>query len=140
MNITIDGPHFGKASVCEPILRALPDWFGIEEAIILYQAEIEHLPTILAWETGNVIGFLSIKQHNAYSAEVYVMGIRAEAHRHGIGRALIDKAQEWLRAQHVELTGQDVGAFEPGRKLRQDQELLQRNGLQTIGGVQADMG
>ncbi len=98
----IDGPCFGKAEVCEPILRSLPAWFGIEEAIIQYTADIDHLPTFLAWETGEVIGFLSIKHHYPTSAEVLVMGIRQNMHRKGLGRALLHQAEVWLKKQGVE--------------------------------------
>lgn len=37
MSVTIDGPYLGKAAVCMPILRTLPDWFGIEEALTHYK-------------------------------------------------------------------------------------------------------
>jgi len=102
MNYTIEGPHLEKAAVCEPILRSLPQWFGIEEAIVHYVGEIEHLPTFLAYQADPVIGFLSVKIHNSYAAEVYVMGIRAEAQRHGIGQALMQQAEAFLRGQAVE--------------------------------------
>jgi GNAT superfamily N-acetyltransferase len=102
MKPTFEGPCLGKASVCEPILRSLPGWFGIEEAIVHYSIEIDRLPTFLACDAGRVIGFLSLKQHNPFSAEVYVMGIRPEMHRSGIGRALISQAQEWLKGQGFE--------------------------------------
>src|SRR4030066_252444 len=84
---TIDGPCFNKGGDCEPILRSLPAWFGIEQAIAQYVTDIDHLPTFLVYESGEVIRFLSIKQHYATSAEIYVMGIRQDVHRHGIGRA-----------------------------------------------------
>ena len=99
---SIDGPHLDKASICIPILHSLPAWFGIEEAIIQYAAELDQLHTFLAYEAGEVIGFLSIKQHYPASAEVLVMGIREDAHRQGIGRALLHRAQEWLKDQGVE--------------------------------------
>jgi ribosomal protein S18 acetylase RimI-like enzyme len=102
MNVTIEGPCFEKAAVCAPILRALPAWFGIEAAILQYSAEIDHLPTWLACESQRVIGFVSIKQHTPYAAEVLVMGLLPETHRRGIGRALIDHAQQWLKGQGVE--------------------------------------
>ncbi len=101
-SFTVDGPCFGKAEVCEPILRSLPAWFGIEEAIIQYVADIDSLPTFLAYREGEVIGFLSVKQHYPTSAEVLVMGIRSDAHRQGIGRSLLHKAQVWLKDQGVE--------------------------------------
>jgi GNAT superfamily N-acetyltransferase len=95
----IEGPCLGEAAVCESILRSLPDWFGIEEAIVHYSGEIDRLPTFLAGDTDRVLGFLSLKQHNPFSAEVYVMAVRPEAHRRGIGRALMGRAQEWLKGQ-----------------------------------------
>ena len=99
---SIDGPFLGKGAICGPILHSLPTWFGIEEAIIQYTAEIDHLPTFLAYEAGKVMGFLSIKQHYPASAEVFVMGIREEAHRQGMGRALLHQSQKWLKDEGVE--------------------------------------
>lgn len=102
MSTILEGPKFGTSEVCTPILRSLPGWFGIEEAIVNYSNEIDSLPTFLARDSGRVIGFLSLKQHNPYSAEIYVMGVLAENHRQGIGRALVEKAQDWLKKKNVE--------------------------------------
>lgn len=102
MDFTIEGPHLGRTAVCTPILRALPAWFGIEEAIVHYSDEIDRLPTLLACEGEEVLGFLSLKQHNPYAAEVYVMAIRPVAHRRGLGRALVEAARAWLRPQGIE--------------------------------------
>ncbi len=102
MTFTIAGPYTGKAIVCEPILRALPAWFGIEEAIVHYVKVIERLPTFLADQSGQVIGFLSLQQHNAYAAEIYVMGVRPETHRQGVGQALLQQAEVFLRQQQLE--------------------------------------
>ena len=102
MIFTIAGPHHGTSTACEPILRSLPDWFGIEEAIVQYAAEIDTLPTFLASTAEGVIGFLSLKQHNPYAAEVYVMGVIQEAHRQGIGKVLMVEAEKWLVKQGVE--------------------------------------
>jgi len=102
MSFSIEGPYLGKAAVCEPILRSLPDWFGIEEAIVYYVTGIERLPTFLASNSDGVVGFVSLKQHYPPSAEVYVIAVRQEVHRQGAGRALVERAQEWLRGQGVE--------------------------------------
>ena len=102
MVATITGPNFAQARLCEPILRALPDWFGIEASIVRYAAEIDSLPTWLAREKDQAVGFVSIKQHNPYSAEIYVMGILPRAQHRGLGRALIEQAQAWLRERGVE--------------------------------------
>ncbi len=102
LNIEICGPELGKSVVCLPILRALPDWFGIEASLVQYAAEIEVLPTFLAYNDGQIIGFVTLKQHNPYSAEVYVMGVLPEWHRQGIGRMLMDQALAGLVEQELE--------------------------------------
>ena len=102
MNFLIIGPQLNTAAVCAPILRALPDWFGIEEAIRQYETEIDHLPTFLAVTETTTAGFLSLKLHNAFSAELYVMGIVPSAQRQGMGKALVREAQFWLRMQGID--------------------------------------
>jgi GNAT superfamily N-acetyltransferase len=102
MSSVIEGPLTGQSSICTPILRLLPDWFGLEAAILNYEREIEHLPTFLAKADGHVIGFLSLKQHNPYSAEIYVMGVRPEVHGQGLGRALVEAAEAYARGLGIE--------------------------------------
>lgn len=97
MRAVIDGPLLFQAALCEPILRLLPEWFGIEEAIVRYVIEIDSLPTLLAYKAGSVVGFLSLKKHNPVSAEVYVMAVRPDLHHQGIGRSLMRKAKEWAK-------------------------------------------
>ncbi len=92
MKFDIDTPVIGRASLCEPILRSLPDWFGIEDDIRKYLTEIDQLPTFLALDGDQVLGFLTLKQHFAHSAEILVMGCLPEVHRQGIGRALDQKS------------------------------------------------
>jgi ribosomal protein S18 acetylase RimI-like enzyme len=95
-NVVVQGPTLGRSAVCEPILRALPAWFGIEKATRQYIQDIDALPTFLALIDGEVVGFLTLKQHTAYAAEIHVMGVRPEIHRRGVGRALVDKAETYL--------------------------------------------
>ncbi|MPZ50150.1 MAG: hypothetical protein GEU75_12785, partial [Dehalococcoidia bacterium] len=60
-----DEPLLGQSAVCMPVLRALPHWFGIEDALLDYEREIDGLPTFLARRGGSeeVAGFASIKRH-----------------------------------------------------------------------------
>jgi ribosomal protein S18 acetylase RimI-like enzyme len=102
MKLSVKGPALNQASVCEPILRALPDWFGIEEANAQYIQDIEALPTFIAYANNDPVGFLTLKQHNVYAAEVYVMGVKPTTHRQGIGRVLLTHAEAHLRQQNVE--------------------------------------
>jgi GNAT superfamily N-acetyltransferase len=110
----IEGPYFDKANICVPILRALPEWFGIETAILHYATEIDILPTFLAIEASHTIGFLSIKQHTPYSAEVYVMAVLPDAHHKGVGRSLMGHAHEWLKSQNIQyLQVKTLGPSDP---------------------------
>ena len=95
--IEIRAARPGEAAVCEEILRSLPGWFGIEEAIVSYRADIESMETLVATAAGVVAGFLTLKTHNPHSAEIQVMAVRSERHRAGIGRALVARVEAALR-------------------------------------------
>jgi len=90
------------ADTCESIMRSLPDWFGIETSIIQYRSDLGHLETFVVQIGGRVVGFLTIKLHNAHTAEIHVMALAQEFHRHGVGRAMIQHAEELLRTRGIE--------------------------------------
>jgi ribosomal protein S18 acetylase RimI-like enzyme len=133
MNIFIEGPYLKQANWCVPILRSLPDWFGIEAAILHYSTKIDQLPTLLAREAGRVIGFASLKQHTPYSAEIYVMGVLQEAQRQGIGRALTDQAQEWLKNHGVEyLQVKTLGPSQPDPNYAKTRSFYEAMGFRPL--------
>jgi GNAT superfamily N-acetyltransferase len=100
--IVIRAPAFGLAKTCEVILRSLPGWFGIEEAVVWYLKKIDELPTLLAVIGELPVGFLTYERFRTHSAELTVMGVLPNWHRKGIGRALIERAEMLLREQGVE--------------------------------------
>jgi GNAT superfamily N-acetyltransferase len=129
----IEGPYFEMANLCVPILRSLPDWFGIEAAILHYATEIDNLPTLLAYESGRVVGFASLKQHTAYSAEVYVMAILSQSQRKGIGRALINRSQEWLRSHDIEyLQVKTLGPSDPDASYAKTRAFYEAMGFRAL--------
>lgn len=133
MEITIEGPYFEKATICVPILRSLPAWFGIEEAITRYSTDIDHLPTMLAYEKVHVVGFVSLKQHTPYSAEVYVMGVLPASHRKGIGRALIKQSEEWLKKRDIEyLQVKTLGPSHPDHSYAKTRAFYEAMGFKPL--------
>jgi ribosomal protein S18 acetylase RimI-like enzyme len=110
----IQGPFLRQSQVCEPILRSLPDWFGIESALQRYVVEIDTLPTFIALMEQKVVGFLTLKQHTAYAAEIYVMGLYPEVHRRGLGRALVQHAENTLSQAGVDYL--QVKTLSPSRE------------------------
>jgi coenzyme F420-0:L-glutamate ligase/coenzyme F420-1:gamma-L-glutamate ligase len=87
-----------RSRVVEAVLQDLPDWFGFESWNRATAEEAAGLPTFAALPD---LGFVSLKRHTTGAAEVYVMGVRRELHRQGIGRALIAAAEAWCRAHGV---------------------------------------
>jgi N-acetylglutamate synthase-like GNAT family acetyltransferase len=79
---------------CERILRALPDWFGIEESNRVYVESLRRLPGAVAEAGGEIVGFVALEEHNARSFEIHVMAVERSRHRRGIGHALV----AWSRA------------------------------------------
>lgn len=79
-----------KANICNKILRALPDWFGIESSIVDYVKDVQEMPLVAAFDKDLPVGFLAIMKHNEYTSEVHVMGILPEYHRKNIGKQLLE--------------------------------------------------
>ncbi len=103
-----------KAEITESVLRVLPDWFGIEAAVAEYVHNVPSMPFWAAWVAECPTGFLALKQHNAYTAEIYCMGIRPEMHRAGIGSALVAACEVHCRQHRVEfLTVKTLDASHP---------------------------
>jgi GNAT superfamily N-acetyltransferase len=102
MTIEVEGPVLGKASLLEPVLRAVPDWFGIEGSIQGYLRDIDVMPTFIARADGEVAGFVTVKKHFEGSAELVVMGVYPRMHRRGAGRRLLARAEDYLKAEGVE--------------------------------------
>lgn len=102
MDTSIEQLAAGEANVCEQILRSLPGWFGIEEAIVQYRQDIESMESYVARESGDIIGFITIHQHFKQAAEIHVMAIRPEYHRRGLGKTLVAHVEALLRDRAVE--------------------------------------
>lgn len=96
--ITLTGPLSGQRAVAETVLRALPEWFGIEDATLAYIAQADNLPTFVAYADGVPVGFLTLRQHSPDAAEISVMGVLPAMHRHGVGRALVEAAEAHLKS------------------------------------------
>lgn len=95
--IAIEAPDArDKSSICEHILRALPDWFGIEAALMQFVHEAADLPMLVAVEDAATVGFLTLRQHSACAWEVHAIGVRPEWHRRGIGRRLMAAGEQLL--------------------------------------------
>jgi GNAT superfamily N-acetyltransferase len=92
----------GSGATCRNILAALPTWFGIPESVDEYVATADRSTTVIASLGHEDVGLLTIVRHSRYAAEVYVMAVLPQFHRHGLGRALLSHAETILAADDVE--------------------------------------
>ncbi len=99
-----------KSEVCETILRALPGYFGIEEAVEDYVEGVKD-KYFLSVNLGDIpVGFVSLKEHNEFTAEIFVMGLFKELQGRGIGKKMMENVEEYLLRQgKIYLTVKTLG-------------------------------
>lgn len=102
LQFTIEPMQAAETAVCAQILRSLPDWFGIEEAIIDYVADLGRMETAVAKHNNTIIGFITTHIHFPQSAEIHVMGILPTYHRHGIGKSLVQHVEAALTQRGIQ--------------------------------------
>jgi GNAT superfamily N-acetyltransferase len=99
----ITGPQLNARPACEAILRSLPQWFGIEEALQMYADDTRHLPTFAGIKDDKIVAFLSLTEHFPHAWEIHCMAVHAAHRNAGWGRALVMHVQAWLAAKNVSL-------------------------------------
>ncbi len=85
-----------KEAVCRRILDALPQWFGIEEAKEAYVRAARDLPMFACVAGEEAVGFMTVKVHNEFTAEIHSMGVLPRLHRRGIGTRLLRRAERYV--------------------------------------------
>lgn len=99
--IAVRGPAPLPAHHAEGILRALPQWFGIEDALLRYAGEAEQHPTFTAWapQEPAPAGFVTVTLPEAGVGEMTCLAVLPQHHRRGVGRALVAAAEAWMAQQ-----------------------------------------
>lgn len=83
-----------RKRITRTILEGLPDWFGIPEAREEYIEASQGKPFFCAYEAGEPVGFLYLKETGKDTMELAVMGVQEKYHRQGIGRSLFEQAKK----------------------------------------------
>jgi GNAT superfamily N-acetyltransferase len=95
----IVGPYLHREDECMEVLRSLPMWFGIEEALLMYARDSGTHPTFALESDQRIRGFITLQQHFPEAWEVHCMAMAAEARNEGHGTRLLLHAEGWLRTQ-----------------------------------------
>ena len=123
----------GDVDACEQILRSLPEWFGIEESLLQYVRDLSQLEAYVAENSRRVTGFVSLRVHNRFSAEIDVMAVRPEFRGHGVGGALIDHLEQRLRSRSVDfLQVKTLGPSRPDEHYEQTRGFYEHMGFRPL--------
>lgn len=85
------------------ILRRLPDWFGIEDAIQSYVEDAAAMPSFLATLDDQVVGVALVQRHFQSSAEVHLIAVDPGHRGRGVGSMLVAAVEDDLRADGVRI-------------------------------------
>ena len=84
-----------KMKISREVLKALTQWFEVEESREQYIRESADQPFWAAFENDVPAGFLCLKQTGDATVELAVMGVKKEFHRNGYGRRLFAAAKDY---------------------------------------------
>lgn len=84
-----------KETITRSILKQLPAWFGIPEAIEEYAQDARNLPFVVVEKGKNKIGFAALKETSSATLEIYVTGILEMYHHQGIGRMMFTYIEDY---------------------------------------------
>lgn len=122
-----------KSRIAEKILRNLPKWFGIEEAIVEYVNGVKNTDFYVAYHLDKPIGFISIKSNNEYTSEIYVIGVLKENHNLGIGKKLLEISQKELIENKVRfLIVKTLGESHPDKNYKITREFYKNTGFYPL--------
>ncbi|NLP33703.1 MAG: GNAT family N-acetyltransferase [Clostridiales bacterium] len=92
-----------KSDITKSILSELPEWFGNEQSLLNYAESVKGKAFYCAYDRDKAIGFISLKFNNLYTADIYVMGILKNYHRKGIGKQLVEAAEQYIKTKGFKL-------------------------------------
>jgi GNAT superfamily N-acetyltransferase len=125
---TVDAAN-ERSALCRRVLAALPDWFGLPDAVERYVRDVTSLPVLAVDD----VGFLALKVHSDTAAEIYVMGVLPAHHRGGIGSALVAEAEELLRGTGVEyLQVKTLGPSRPDEHYARTRRFYEARGFRPL--------
>jgi GNAT superfamily N-acetyltransferase len=126
----IVGPNLQRARECEMVLRTLPMWFGVENALRMYVEDTAKMPTFALDDERRLVGFLTLQEHFPAAWEIRCMAIAANARGQGHGSRLLAHAEAWLSQRGVEyLQVKTVAAASPSREYAQTRQFYEARGF-----------
>jgi N-acetylglutamate synthase-like GNAT family acetyltransferase len=127
LDVTI-GP--ATAADVERILRALPEWFGIDSAVRDYVEDARSRPVLGATLDGRVIGVLVLHPTTDLATELHLLAVDPGFHGCGAGSALLAAAERELRRSGTRLLHvKTLGASHPSAHYARTRAFYERRGF-----------
>lgn len=101
-----------KEKISREILNDLPEWFGMPESTEEYIVDSQDKPFLAAYLNEEAVGFVVLNATSKDCADIFVMGIKKNYHRKGIG-ARLNEAYEDL-AKKLDYTYSQVKTVQMG--------------------------
>ena len=122
-----------KQNITNSILRELPEWFGIEEAIVEYVNGVKNTDFYAAYDFNIPIGFISIKSNNSHTSEIYVLGVKKHYHNRGIGKMLLETSGQALINNKTKfLMVKTLGESHPDKHYKNTREFYNKTGFYPL--------
>jgi len=129
----IIGPDLDRAMDCEAILRSLPRWFGIEDALLMYARDSAIMPTFALADGNSLVGFLTLREHFPDAWDIHCVAIKADARGKGHGSRLLAHAEAWLTERGARfLQVKTVAATSPSTAYAETREFYRRRGFTPL--------
>jgi ribosomal protein S18 acetylase RimI-like enzyme len=77
---------------CAAIIADLPEWFGRPKVNAEYVELAERQQAWVAESDGKAVGVMILSDPGFSAIEIHFVAVRRDAHRQGVGRALVGKA------------------------------------------------
>lgn len=86
-----------KEKIAREILYDLPEWFGIPESTESYITDSKDMPYLAAYVDGKLAGFIVLNATSKDTADIFVMGVKKEYHKKGVGTVLNEAYENLAR-------------------------------------------
>lgn len=87
-----------KERITLEVLNALPEWFSPPEDIARKALQHKDYPFIAVYDGEKAVGFVALKIHNPYTADIYNLGVLREYHKQGVGHKLMEACISYCKA------------------------------------------